>query len=141
MNPAPTYLIFFAPLLFIPMFALITGILSRLGWSDLAKHYKYEEDFTGERIGLISAAINKVNYNNCLVLRADSFGFHLKPILLFRAFHPPIFIPWDQVKEVNHKKVLFTSMTELVIGSPKVASINLRPKTFFQLQTVNPNLK
>jgi hypothetical protein len=122
------------PFLFVGMFFLVLFILHKKGWSDLEKEYRYEEMFQGERIGLISAAINGVNYNNSLVLKYNNDGFYLRPILVFRLFHKPLFIPWKEIKDIRDKKVLFVQLKELVIGSPTIAIMQLPIRVFSKIE-------
>jgi hypothetical protein len=130
-----TYFPIIFPIFFASIFLLATYIISRMGWTDLASHYKSEESFMGTRIGIISAAINGVNYNNTLVLKINEEGMYLRPIFIFRLFHPPILIPWKEIKEIRDKKILFFNFKELVIGSPFVALIKIKQSTFSLIES------
>jgi len=121
------------PFLFVGMFFLVIFILSRRGWTDLASKYQYTDIFTGERVGIISANINGVNYSNCLLLQYNQQGMYLVPVFIFRLFHPPIVIPWKEIKTVRDKKMLFVSLKELVVGDPAVAFIQMKPATVQKL--------
>jgi hypothetical protein len=104
------------PFLFVGMFFFVLFILHKRGWSDLEKEYQYGDRFEGEHAGMISAAINGINYNNSLILKYNEEGFYLRPVLLFRLFHKPLLIPWKEIKYIRDKKVLFVQLKELVIG-------------------------
>ncbi len=130
MNELP----YFFPVFFIGMFVFIIFFLSKKGWSDLAREYQTDNAFEGERVGIISAAINGVNYNNCLLLKYNDEGFYLRPVLIFRLFHKPIFIPWKAVKGLRDKKILFVVLKEMVIGEPAIAFIQLRQSTFSKIE-------
>ena len=133
MNQFP-FLIFFTPLLIVPMFVLVSFIISRIGWVKLANNYKYEEDFIGDRVGIISASINGANYNNCLILKTNESGFYLKPMLIFRAFHAPIFIPWSEIKDTRAEKMFLSDLVVLNIGTPLVATIKLNQRSYEKLE-------
>jgi len=121
----------FFPVFFIAMWVLAVFIISKRGWSKLAGAYRTDADsFTGTDVGSISAKINSINYNNCLVLKYNDQGILLKTIFLFRLFHPPILIPWNEIREVEDKKILFFTFKKLTIGSPLVATIMFRRSTF-----------
>jgi len=109
-----------------------------MGWSDLVDRYQYDGIFQGKRFGIISAAINGVNYNNCLVLKYNEHGFYLRPILVFRLFHRAIFIPWREIKVVRDKKVLFIQLKELVIGDPVIAIMRMKHSTFARIAQTIP---
>ena len=126
-------LLYLFPLFFIGMWALALFIISKIGWSRLEKKYKLERPQKFEKIGFISASINKANYNNALILYRNKEGFSIKTALLFRLFHPQIFIPWYEVKNVKSTTLLFFKFKELTIGEFEVAKIKLRERTFEQL--------
>ncbi|WP_309941639.1 hypothetical protein [Aureibacter tunicatorum] len=105
-----------------------------MGWSDLVEKYKMNNRFTGKRVGIISASVNASNYQNCLILKYNDDGLYLKTTIFFKLFHPPIFIPWTEVKSVREKKILFTRYNELIIGDPFIATIKLRAKTYRKIQ-------
>jgi len=90
--------------------------------------------FHGTRIGLISASVNGANYNNSLVLKYNYDGIYLKVILPFRLFHPPILIPWKEVKYARDKKIFFIKLKELVIGDPFIALITLKASVYNKMQ-------
>jgi hypothetical protein len=127
------------PFLFVGMFVLVAYMLSKRGWSDLVSKYRFPEDFSGERVGITSASINGVNYNNCLLLKYNEQGIYLKPIFVFRLFHAPVMIPWNEIKAVRDKKVLFVHFKELVIGDPAVALIQMKPITVEKLRYLKRN--
>jgi len=125
------------PVFFVGMFVFIMFILSKKGWSDLANRYQFDGVFQGNRYGIISAAINGVNYNNCLMLKYNELGFYLRPILVFRLFHKAVFIPWREIKDTRDKKVLFVQLKELVIGDPAIAIMQMRYSTFEKINQLH----
>lgn len=134
------YLLYFLPILFPAMWIFVLFILSGMGWSSLTERFRTESAFTGIRIGIISGSINWVQYNNSLVLKFNAEGIHLQPAIFFRLFHPPIFIPWHEIKAVKDKKVLFQKSTDLIIGDPKIATINISQSLFKKLEAYLPKL-
>jgi hypothetical protein len=105
-----------------------------MGWRSLAEKYRTAEEFRGERVGLISASVNGGNYNKAIILKYNYEGIYLKTMLLFRAFHPPVMIPWKDVREVRDKKIFFTNLKELVIGEPFVALITLKASVYDKIE-------
>jgi len=121
----------FFPVLFIATWVLAVFTISKLGWSKLAGAYRTDPNFfIGTDVGLISAKVNFINYNNSLVLKYNEQGILLKTIFLFRLFHPPILIPWNEITGVEDKKILFFTFKKLTIGSPLIATIMIRKSTF-----------
>ena len=109
-------------------------IISKMGWADLVSHYEYTGGFTGKRVGIISASINNLSYGNSLILKYNDEGIYLNPIIPFRLFHKPVFIRWQEIREVRRKKILFFSYKELIVGDPFVAVIGLKNKTFARIE-------
>jgi hypothetical protein len=125
---------YFIPFAFIVVWVLITFIISRMGWADLVQSYKYESKFIGQRVGFITAFINKVQYKNALILRYNAEGIYLEPIFLFRLFHPPILVPWTEITEVRNKRIFFIDFKELVIGHSTITRIRLYQSTFAKIE-------
>ena len=78
------------------------------GWSLLAKVYKSSEPFDGQfwncqsgQIGvrdeLDSSLEGLFPYRSCLNIGANRSGLYLSIFILFRLWHPPLFIPWSDV--------------------------------------------
>lgn len=134
------YFVYFFPILFIGTLILVTFILSKMGWADLAANYPSNSAFTGKRVGIISASINSVNYQNSLVLKYNEEGIYLRPVFLFRLFHKPVLIPWKEIKEVRDKKILFYTFKELIIGNPFVAIIGIKKTTFSKIKNNLANI-
>ncbi|MEO0469310.1 MAG: hypothetical protein AAF206_06815 [Bacteroidota bacterium] len=85
MNP-----FFLMPFLMIPMWLLITYVISLNGWAKMAAKYRHDEAFSGKSLGLNSMLVNGSNYRNAIFLSHNQQGIYLKPLFLFRAdFHPP----------------------------------------------------
>jgi len=121
-------------LIFIPahlgFIALIIFVLSRLGYQSLAKQYRYYHKFIGKRIGIISAKIGYVNYNNAFILYYNEEGIYLKPIILIRLFHAPIFIPKSDLHDFQTKELWTFKMVKMEVGNPAITSIMIKEKTF-----------
>jgi len=116
------------------MWLFVTFILSRLGWSDLAIKFQYDEEFIGTEVGVISLSINWVNYRNIIVLEYNQYGIYLKPFAMFRIFNKPLFIPWTEVKEVRDRNVLFIGYKEIVVGEPVIAKLRMSAGAFNRIQ-------
>jgi hypothetical protein len=126
--------IYFFPFLFIGMVILVTFIISKMGWADLAARFQSDATFSGTRVGIISASVNGAKYKNSLILKYNEEGIYLRPVFLFRLFHKPVFIPWKEIKEVRDKKILFYSFKELIVGNPFVAIIGIKKADFNKIE-------
>lgn len=123
-----------APLFFIAFWLFVFFLISRFGWARLAEKYRYDGQFFGTKIGLISATINWADYNNALILQINDKGMLIKPLKIFGFFHPPLLIPWREIKSVQERKILFVRYWELDIGQPKVARIRLKDRVFQEIE-------
>ena len=129
------YFGYFFPVFFIGMWVLVIFVISRMGWVNLVENYYYEAEFTGTRVGIISASVNNTNYKNSLVLKYNEQGIYLRPVWLFRLFHKPVLIPWKEIKEVRDRKILFFTFKELIIGQPFVATLGLKKSVFARIES------
>jgi hypothetical protein len=48
-------------------------------------------------------------------------------------FSKPVLIPWNEIKDVQDKKVMFSNMKRLVIGQPFVAALDIPAKDFSKI--------
>lgn len=55
------------------------------------------------------------NYRNCLRLGANQDGLYLAVLFLFRFMHPPLFVPWSEIK-ITRKRGLFGEYVTLTMG-------------------------
>lgn len=84
---------------FVAVWTLVLWITSRAsGWRRLAERYGETALFAGEVVRFGSARIGWANYNGSLNVGANDMGVYLAPMTIFRAFHPPLFIPWSQIQ-------------------------------------------
>ena len=51
------------------------------------------------------------NYNNVLTLGASQQGLYLASMFLFRFMHPPLLIPWSEIKVQRSKGWIFDYVT------------------------------
>jgi len=121
---------YFFPFIFIGMWILVAYLTSKMGWTGLAGRYRTDEKFEGKKVGIISASINSGNYRNVIILKYSHAGIYLKTTFLFRLFHPPVLIPWNEIMETRNKKIFFTNFKELVIGDPFVALVMIKASVY-----------
>ena len=113
MNEQPFELPFIiVPIFFLVVFPAIWLIVSLIlahmsGWSGLARVYYFPGEFQGKRWSLESAMLNLVRYKSCLVVGANGEGLYLRPIIVFRFGHPPLFIPWSEISVQPVKSIFF----------------------------------
>jgi hypothetical protein len=109
--------------------ALFLGVLyfgSRAtGWHKLAKHYPcrnpYQEtwitqpDFFDKDSGGLNLRFNTSESEDAIKLGADYQGLYLTMSLGFRFFHPPLFVPWEDVRTVWTKAAPWLKEKNLLV--------------------------
>lgn len=107
---------------FTAVWLFVCFILSRVGgWEKLAKVYRYDGTFSGERWRFRSCKINEyANYNNCLTFGVNPKGLYMKVLPLFSFHHPPLLIPWTDIREEKVEGMIFTYLELTFTGVPEV---------------------
>ena len=98
------FLLFFAATWTVAAF-----VISKIGgWSALAERYRMQQGtFTGWTAHFQSGRMRlTARYGGVLTVGANEMGLYLAVNPLFRAGHPPLFIPWNAI-EVREGKRFF----------------------------------
>lgn len=66
------------------------------------------------------------NYNNVLTVGADSSGLFIVPLFLFRAWHPPLFVPWAEITVAPKTLLFFFKYVELCLGRAEEIPFTIR---------------
>ena len=95
------------------------------GWSELARRFRQEAIVAGPSFHFQSARIGTVSYNCCFVLRVTRQGLGLSVLLPFRFGHRPLFIPWDQFRDVTVTRILWQRSIHARVGAPVSTEVSL----------------
>lgn len=92
---------------------LIGAIISFVGgWFSLAKVYRTQVPFNGAKWRMQSGKMRwLMNYNNVLTIGASPQGLYLASMFLFRFLHPPLLVPWSEIKVRRKKGWVFETVT------------------------------
>ena len=129
-GPPSLWFPIFFPAFFLSIWFLVAFIISRVGgWSALADYYRSQQPFMGTMFRFQGAQFRfGTNYNGCLNFGAGAEGLYLVPFVFFRAFHPPLMIPWNEIGARPVKLWFFFSFVEL--RAQKVPFVPIRiPKS------------
>ncbi len=128
------------PLLYAAMFPvalwfLISALLSiTSGWFSLSKLYRTEVPFEGAKWRGQSGRMRWLaNYNNVLTLGANREGLFVACMLLFRFMHPPLLIPWKEIK-VRRSKDWFFEYVTFTMGHELAIPLRIRAKVAERLK-------
>jgi hypothetical protein len=103
------------------MWASVMFLLSRIGgWSTLARRYRAEQPFTGQRFPYCSGTLGMVGYNKVLVLGVDERGLHIAVPKIFAIGHPALLVPWSQVKASRKHKLWVPTVGFELGASPAI---------------------
>lgn len=113
----------------------VSLLISRVGgWHALARRFRIENQFTGERWRWQSAQMRWIAaYHNCVTIGASPDGLYVAPFFPFRVAHPPLFIPWSEVS-YSKRKVMFTPMVCFELGRDLAIPFWVRENLGHQLQ-------
>jgi hypothetical protein len=110
------------PIYFLCLWLLVGTIISFVGgWFSLSRTYRTKVPFNGAKWRGQSGQMRWLtNYNRVLTLGTSQDGLYVACMFFFRFMHPPLLIPWSEIK-VRRKKgwvfeyVVFTMGHELGI--------------------------
>ena len=128
MNEAFSSFAWAFPVFFVGLWLSIFFVASRWGgWARLAEVHPATGTPIGERFRMRSAQLRKgCNYNNCITFVTSDLGLTLSMPLPFRFEHPPIFIPWSELRR-HDETVWRTRVVVLTSARCPDVPIKLRP--------------
>jgi hypothetical protein len=103
----------------------VVWLISRCGWSRLARHYAIAKPPPGESERVMCAMVGIATYRGVLRYLADAEGFYLWAGLLFRAGHAPLYIPWSDVAPGTIENRRRYQFVVLKVGDPHIATVRL----------------
>lgn len=90
---------------------LILGVLRYMsGWTSLARAYRSHQSFYEKSHIFRSDFLSRVNFSNCLTIRASSDGLYLSAVFPFFLAFPALLIPWQEVTATTSKGLIFSYM-------------------------------
>lgn len=129
----------FAPLLIIVGFSLwwlfvMNKIGSYSGWRDLHQRYAARAEPKGQRRLFQGMRMGRCQYSGTLLFIFSPEGFYLRGLGLFRPGHPPLLIPWTDMREIAPKKVLWIQFACFEVGTEPLRTIQVSEKVKARMQ-------
>lgn len=111
------------PVFFGLMLCIVCGIISLVsGWNKLAKHYKAEAPAELKWLPCNVGRVGIMDYSEFMRMNISEEGLYLKtwPEPFFKFMHPPLLIPWNDVKELEPRKILAFDYVRIVASGVSV---------------------
>jgi hypothetical protein len=126
----PGWLLFLFPVVWLTGFVLLGSAiifaLSRAGgWHVLAGKYRAQQPFAGELHRGCSGRLGFVSYKGCLTLGASERGLYLAVPRLLAFAHPPLFIPWSDVR-AQREKMLWAEIVRFELGTAPATRLQVQ---------------
>jgi hypothetical protein len=123
------------PIYFLSLWFLVGATISFIGgWFSLAKVYRTQVPFNGAKWRGQSGQMRWLaNYNNVLTLGVSQQGLYLASMFLFRFMHPPLLVPWSEIK-VRRSKGWFFEYVTFTLGHELTIPLRIRKKLAAKLQ-------
>jgi|HubBroStandDraft_6_1064221.scaffolds.fasta_scaffold404907_2 hypothetical protein len=130
----PAFAAIFA-IYFLSLWLLVGVIVSFVGgWLTLARVYRTHAAFNGVKWRMQSARMRWLaNYNNMLTFGVSQQGLYLASMFLFRFMHPPLLVPWSDIKVRRSQGWVFEYVT-LTIGRELAIPLRIREKLAMKLR-------
>lgn len=123
------------PIYFLAVWFMVGAVLSFIGgWFSLAKVYRTQVAFNGAKWRMCSGQMRwLVNYNNVLTIGVSQQGLYFASMFLFRFMHPPLLVPWSEIKVRRSKGWVFEYVI-LTMGRELAIPLRIRGNLAAKLQ-------
>lgn len=88
--------------------------------------------YDGKKLRRKTGRLGGTSYSRVLILGANMQGLYLSVDILFRLFHPPLFISWSDIK-TEERKGIFTTFTSLSFTQVPNVRLTISSKVMAQL--------
>ena len=124
------------PVFFIALWLSIVAVISYVGgWASLSTVFRAQFPFEGPSWGFQRGQMRfGTGYNGCLTVGASPQGLYLAVFPLFRFMHPPLLIPWNQIKVRRGKSWLLGEYVTFTLGYETAIPLRIRGKLAAQLR-------
>ena len=131
----PTAFAAIFPIYILSLWLLIGAIISFIGgWFSLAKVCRTRLPFDGAKWRMQSGQMRWLtNYNNMLTLGVSPEGLCLASMFLFRFMHPPLLVPWSEIRVRRKKGWVFEYVT-FAMGHELAIPLRIRGKLAAKLR-------
>lgn len=134
-NQHPALIAAIFPIYFLCLWCLVAAIISFVGgWFSLAKLYRTRAPFNGVKWMMQSGQMRWLtNYNHVLTIGVSPEGLYLATMFLFRFMHPPLLVPWSEIK-VRRKKGWVFEYVVFAMGHELAIPLRIRDRLAARLR-------
>ncbi len=93
------------------MWVYVAHRVAQGGWADLVPKYSAPRVPFGKKLGAVSGWFPRSRYQSSLAVWLSPDGLFIRPMILFRGFHPALLIPWTSVTSVSEEKEFMSKWT------------------------------
>jgi hypothetical protein len=131
----PSAFVAIFPIYFLSLWLLVCATIGFIGgWFSLSKVYRTRVPFSGAKWHMQSGQMRWLsNYNNVLTIGVGPQGLYLANLFLFRFMHPPLLVPWSEIKGRKHQGWLFEYVI-LTMGHETAIPLRIRTKLAAKLR-------
>lgn len=120
---------------FVFRWLLLNLIAAASGWRILAARFSAQRPRSGPEWKWQSAVMRfSIGYNHCLRLVADPMGLLIQPMWGIRTAHPPLFIPWYEIRIEPATGWMKNSFVQLRVGLSERIPLNIRRSLVMKLK-------
>lgn len=114
---------------------LLNLIATASGWKMLAARFPTQQPFSGPEWKWQSARMRySMGYNNCLRVGADAMGMLIQPMWGLRTAHPPLFVPWHEIRVEPASGWMKEVLVQLRLGRSEQIPFTIRDTLSSKLQ-------
>jgi len=127
----------YAIISFVTLWLVVSAMVSYMsGWFALSRFYRTRAPFDGAKWRWQSAHMRWLtHYNNVLTLGATQESLYLAVMPLFRFMHPPLLVPWNEIR-VRRSKGWFLEYVTFTMGRELAVPLRIRAKLAGRLRDV-----
>jgi hypothetical protein len=125
-NTLPPWMALLFALMFVGLWCGVCLILARFGgWSRLAARFPATSAPIGDKVPFTSAKFGLVRYSNVLSAVRTNEGLYLSIWLPWRLGHPPLFIPWPEMRNLQTSRTFGFDWADVTVDTPHPVKIRL----------------
>jgi hypothetical protein len=117
----------------------VMAMLSAVGgWWSLAQRFRAKGPPPSGRSWLVWGTLGPVAYRSCLVVGHSEAGLYLAVFAPFRAFHPPLLIPWAAIVRRSRQRYWLMLCDTLDLDGPRRVQLRFRVGTTQEFESHLP---